>query len=443
MKILLTGASGFIGTRLQAALLQAGHELVLAGRHGAAGSGRCRWVEADMAATPPPRWAEHLLGVDAVVNAVGIFRESGASSFAALHLHGPVALFDACAAAGVQRVLQISALGADAEAATAYHRSKRAADAHLLALPLDSTVVQPSLVFGAEGASARGFLALAALPLLPLPAGGSQRVQPLHVDDAVAALCALLQAAPGRWTGRRVALVGPQALTLAGYLQALRQGLGLRPAATLSVPRPLVALAARIGDHLPAALLDSAAWQMLERGNSADAADTAALLGRPPRAAADFIAPGAAPGLRLQAQLGWLLPLLRLSLALVWLLTAAVSLGLYPVEQSLALLGRAGVPQALRPLALYGAAGLDLLLGVLTLWPFLQPARRRWLWMAQALLMGLYTLIISLRLPEFWLHPYGPLSKNLPMLGVLALLWTLDQPAHARQRQRQRQRAAR
>jgi hypothetical protein len=100
-------------------------------------------------------------------------------------------------------------------------------------------------------------------------------------------------------------------------------------------------------------------------------------------------------------------------------------MGLYPVADSLALLERAGVPQALRSALLHGAAALDLLLGVLTLWP-LRPTQRRWLWKAQAALVVGYSAIIAIRLPEFWLHPFGPLLKNLPILAVLWLLHTLE-----------------
>jgi uncharacterized protein YbjT (DUF2867 family) len=429
MKLLLTGASGFIGSRLREALLGAGHELVCIGSPGHAGDRgvvRCRWVDLDFAADSPPPWARHLLGVDAVVNTVGIFRECRDRSFAAVHTAGPIALFDACVVAGVARVLQLSALGADAAAPTAFLRSKHAADEHLLALPLDATVLQPSLVFGAEGPSSRRLLTLASLPLLPLPAGGQQLLQPVHVDDVVAALRALLEAPPGRWRARRMALVGPDPISLRAYLFALRHGLGLGPAPAFTVPRALMALAAGVGEHLPGALFDRSAWRMLERGNTASAAGITSLLGKPPRPAGEFIARGDAAALRTQSQLGWLLPLLRCSLAAVWILTGIVSFGLYPTTDSEALLARAGVAEALRPLALYGAATLDLALGVLTLWPL---RRRRWLWLAQAALILGYTVVISWRLPEYWLHPYGPISKNLPLLALLWLLWALDRGA--------------
>ncbi|MBN4659360.1 DoxX-like family protein, partial [Escherichia coli] len=92
------------------------------------------------------------------------------------------------------------------------------------------------------------------------------------------------------------------------------------------------------------------------------------------------------------------------------------------VEASYALLARTGIAGAAAPLALYGAAALDLLLGLATL----LARRRRWVYAASmALILG-YTAIITIALPEFWLHPYGPVLKNLPLLAALWLLWELD-----------------
>ncbi|MDZ5455373.1 SDR family oxidoreductase [Azohydromonas lata] len=426
MKVLLTGASGFMGSRLRQALLEAGHHVVAVARHArpsASEPARLQWLALDFTqATTPAQWLAHLQGVDAVVNAVGIFRESGSQTFDALHHRAPAALFQACAQAGVRRVIQISALGVQA-GATAYQRSKHAADEALLSLPLDATVVQPSLVFGEDGPSARFFLSLASLPLLALPRSGP--LQPVHVDDAVAAVVALLRAPVARWSGRRVPLVGPQPLPLAEYLQALRAAQGLPRAPVLRVPAPLGALGARVAGALGSTLLDADSWDMLQQGNAAPADGITALLGRAPRPPRDFIPRGRADAARAHARLAWTLPLLRLSLALVWLITAVVSFGLYPVQKSYELLGRTGVPPALQPLMLYGACGLDLLLGVLTVWP-LRPRARRRLWAAQALLIAFYTVLITWRLPEFWLHPYGPLSKNLPILAALALLAALE-----------------
>jgi hypothetical protein len=86
------------------------------------------------------------------------------------------------------------------------------------------------------------------------------------------------------------------------------------------------------------------------------------------------------------------------------------------------LLARVGVPAVAAPLLLYGAAVMDLIFGIGTL--FLR--KRRMLWLAQIAAIALYTLIITWRLPEFWLHPFGPILKNLPMLAGILLLYRLE-----------------
>jgi uncharacterized protein YbjT (DUF2867 family) len=416
MRVLVLGASGLIGRHVAACLEAAGDVVVRAGRSSD--------VRIDLA-DPATPWPRHLENVDAVVNAVGIFREGDRATFEAVHVEGPARLFDACVGAGVRRVVQVSALGADASATTPFHRSKLAADERLLSLPLDATVVQPSLVFSAEGASAQLFLRLAALPVIPLPAGGPQPIQPVHIDDAAAAICALVHAPPRVWRGRRVPLDGPRALTLRQFMLAVRSQLHIAGQPTCVVPRPLMHALARLGDRVPGAMFDSDAWSMLERGNVADPTAISRLLGRQPLPAEHWIGETLAPRLRLQAQMPWLKAMLRITLAAVWIWTAFVSVFVYPLADSIALLLRAGLPAALTLPALWLAAGLDLVLGVLTLAPLAERARR-WLWAAQALLIIAYTAVITARLPEFWSHPYGPLSKNLPMLGVLWMLWTLD-----------------
>lgn len=430
MKILLTGATGFIGSRLLRDLLAAGHEMRCVSRNPPNPERPdCQWLRLDFARMQEADWLPHLQGVDAVINLVGVFRQSARARFDSLHVDGAGTLFRACVAAGVRRVVQVSALGADRRAATAFQRSKHLADRELLGLPLDACVALPSLVFGEGGVSSQQFITLASLPLLPLPAGGRQRLQPIHLDDATEALQRMVEAPPGTLAGKRLALVGPQALSLREYLLALRQGMGLggRPW-RLWLPAWLMRALARLGDLRPRALLDSAAWSMLQRGSGADAAPLIRLLGRVPRPVSQFIAPEQRQTVRSLAQLRWLLPLARLSLAALWLITAFVSLFGFPVEQSHALLARAGVPPVLQAPALWAALLLDLVLGLLTL---CSPAGRR-LWAAQAGLILFYTLVISLRLPEFWLHPYGPLSKNLPILALLTLLWCLEPPPEPR-----------
>ncbi|MCE7031493.1 SDR family oxidoreductase [Lysobacter sp. GX 14042] len=426
MRILLLGGTGLIGSRLAQVLVQSGHDLVL-GLRNAAGRGeanrnpRHRAIQADFAHDHDPAvWLPRLAGIDAVVNAVGIISESPGQSFEAIHVRAPAALFRACAQARVGRVVQISALGADEAACSPYHRSKHAADQVLLATGVPAVVVQPSLVFAPGGASTGLFAALAALPLLPVPGQGRQCVQPVHLDDLCSLVLACLEHPD---PPRRLAAVGPEPLELQDYLLRLRRLMDLAPAPVLPVPRPLVRIGSRLGGVLPGPPVDAEMLGMLERGACGDPRPMTRLLGHPPRAVDAFDPERAMPSLALTARLAWLLPLMRLSLAVMWIFTGVVSLGLYPVGQSLALLARTGLHGVAALVALYLAATLDIALGVATV----ALRRRLWVYRAQLALIAGYTLLITVFLPEYWLHPYGPILKNLPVLALILTLHELDE----------------
>ncbi|WP_129647408.1 NAD(P)H-binding protein [Peristeroidobacter agariperforans] len=416
MVILITGATGFIGRRLTGALRAAGHRVVTIGRHAAGADAIAADFTRDLT---PAIWAPRLAGVDVVVNAVGILREHGHQTFESIHTRAPQALFAACEAAGVKKIVQISALGAD-HGSTGYFTSKHAADQYLASLPIPWTIVQPSLVFGAGGSSATLFTLLASLPIVPLPGGGHQQVQPIHIDDAIAAIQEIIESSAIEQ--RRIALVGPAPISLKDFLQRLRARLQLPSARFMSIPAGIMRASAAVAEYLPGSLLDRETLSMLNAGNTAPPDDTQRLLGRPPRATEQLIGDEQRDALLMAAQLAWLLPLLRFSIALVWIWTGIVSLGLYPTQDSYELLARVGITGVLAPVMLYGAAVLDLLVGIGTM----VLRRRRWLWLLQLAVIGGYTVIITFKLPEFWLHPYGPLSKNLVMLAAIYLLYTLE-----------------
>ncbi len=301
MRVLMTGATGFIGRTLARALLRQGHELVCAVRDPSRldlGAGAWRAVQADLAGVPPASfWQPHLAGVDAVVNAVGIIRERPGQTFDALHDRAPAVLFRAAADAGVRVVVQVSALGADAGAQSRYHRSKKAADDALRALPVAGAVLQPSIVYG-DSPGAAMFNLMAASPVLAMPQAGGMLVQPVHVDDVVQGVLAVLQSPPSPVA--TVACVGPEPMSMAQYLRGLRAALGLPGALPWVLPLPtwLFMLSARVAGLIPGSILDAETAGMLLRGNAAPAADFIRLLGRPPRRVDQFIAPHEAPALR-------------------------------------------------------------------------------------------------------------------------------------------------
>ncbi len=420
MRVLLTGATGFIGGHLLRALTAAGHEVVACGRKPPfADSG---FVPCDYAADHRPEtWEPRLTGIDAVINAVGIIRETGRQTFSALHADTPRALFAACEAVGVRRVIQISALGADASAVSRYHLSKRTADDDLAGRRLDWLILRPSIVYGPGAKSSAFFRALALLPLVPLVDKGEQPLQPIHIDDLVRAVLIALESGEPRH--QRIDCVGPRPLSYRRMLGAWRQWLGAGSMRTMSVPYRAALAAGRVGGFIADAPLDREAVGMLQRGSEGDVVPFIEAFGFRPRAfEAALLATPATEADRWHARLFFLRPLLRWSLGVMWIMAGVTSAFLYPADDSYALLARLGIGGLFAPAALYGAALLDTLLGLALLVVYKVPVVGA---VQIAVILG-YSTLISWGLPEYWLHPFGPVAKNLPILVATLIMMALE-----------------
>ena len=154
---------------------------------------------------------ELLRGRDAVINLVAILHGSEAA-FERAHVALPRTLARACAAAGVKRVVHISALGVGPNAPSLYLRSKTAGEAVLAAAGLDLTILRPSVIFGEHDRFLNLFATLqAVLPVMPL-AGASAKFQPVWVQDVAAAVVACLD--DDSTIAKTYELAGPEVFTL-------------------------------------------------------------------------------------------------------------------------------------------------------------------------------------------------------------------------------------
>lgn len=267
MKILILGGSGFLGRRISHALLSNDHQVKSLSRRQGCDISKM---------LSPEDWCAVLNDIDAVINAVGIITERGEQRFSVLHKDVPSALFDACKSCGVGRVVQISALGADETAFSRYHLSKRAADDYLRALDLDWFVLRPSLVYGLEGASTRMFSRIAAFPVIPVFGDGKQQIQPIHIDDVVAAV---VNSITVNKACQSIDLVGPELMSFSNWLLRLRQSMGKSTAPILPLPFCLALSTAYLGQYI-FPLFQPDNLRMLRAGSQADSQPLVDFLGR-------------------------------------------------------------------------------------------------------------------------------------------------------------------
>jgi NADH dehydrogenase len=255
--ILLVGGSGFLGSHVARRLAARGHRLTVPTRH----RERARHllvlptaevVEASV--HDEASLAGLVAGRDAVINLVGILHSRYGlpygPDFARAHVELPRKIAAACGAAGVRRLLHVSALQADVNGPSQYLRSKGAGEAALRAAgaALDLTIFRPSVIFGADDAFLNLFAALQRrFPLMPL--GNTQaRFQPVWVEDVARAIVTSLDRPDA--IGQAFCCCGPRVYTLAELVRYVGETIG-RPRPIIPLPEALARIQAGLLELLP------------------------------------------------------------------------------------------------------------------------------------------------------------------------------------------------
>lgn len=419
--VLVVGANGFLGGFIVAALREHGYR-VLRGVRPAGRPLREDERACDLARmTKPDDWREVLDGADAVVNASGILREVGSQRFETIHVAAPLALARACIDRGIDRFVQISALGLpeDGEFIASKHRFDEA----LRQLSLQTVVLRPSVVYAAAG-SYGGTSLLRALSGFPgaqvLPGDGRWLIQPVAAEDLGALTALALEAPPGIYE-----VGGPEPMPLRDYQREWRRWLGISGMREIRVPEILVTLQVGIFERLGSGPVGDTMWRMLRRGNvtSPDAhVRLRDAFGFVPRALAQMLAsrPSQVQD-RWHAQLYFLGPALRTCMVALWLLSAVAG-WLTPTADIERLIAESPL-QGIEPVTLARAAAVfDLVLAILLLIGW----RPRLVLVLMAISVAAYTLVFGIALPALWLEPLGGLAKNLAVMPALAVLWVLS-----------------
>ena len=239
----MIGGTGFVGSHIAHQLVERGYDVRVLTRDRERAKHLLVLPSAEVIAAnvhDPVELARQFSGIDAVINLVGILHESRKNSFHSAHRQLTQKVLDACRAAGVKRVLHMSALAAAPGAPSAYLRSKAEAEKRVLAFQQagsgETTIFRPSVIFGHGDSFINLFAKLIKiLPVIAL-ACPNARFQPIHVEDVARAFVDSLDQA--RTFGQAYDLCGPKIYTLRELVALIAALLGKR--------RPIIGL----GNHL-------------------------------------------------------------------------------------------------------------------------------------------------------------------------------------------------
>lgn len=232
MKIAITGGTGFVGRHLARSLTDRGHEVVLVARGQDRRDETIRTlpgVSLVAASTDDTqRLAEAFTGCAAVAHCAGINREVGIQTYERVHVQGTRSVVEAARRAGVRKIVLLSFLRARPSCDSGYHESKWAAEEIVRRSGIAYSVIKPGVIYG-RGDHMLDHLSHAfhTIPLFALVGFRERRVRPLAVEDVVRILdAALLE---DRLTGKTVAVLGPEELTLGDAVRRVADAVGKRP----------------------------------------------------------------------------------------------------------------------------------------------------------------------------------------------------------------------
>lgn len=421
MRILIVGVSGFIGRHLYRALSQQGHYLIGCSRHKVAD---INWQGFSFEQSIQD-WHKQLQHIDIVINAAGIYQQSQSQRFAQIHDHGPKRLFTACTQNNI-RVLQISAIGAEQEVPVSdFLQSKRNADQYLLkqaqalAQKYAHVVLYPGIVLGEKGKSTRQLCTLAQSYCIPLVFGKQIELPLLSIYQLSDFVVNLLKHWPKN--NQSVCLLA-KAESMEHLLNQLRHWLNFSSAYFIYIPGQITQAMFYCLPKLSIGVFNKQSIEMLTvySHKSIPAAIVTPIMNE--TASDSLLKNTASSDFKRSLRHNILFYINIFVLSLIWIMSGMSSL--VNIEQSRELIALIGVQGQWADVLIISAAIGDILLGLL-IWA--GSTMRRWILYMQLGVMLIYSIILTLFMPIFWLHPFAPIIKNLALLVLVLYLLNEEQ----------------
>lgn len=235
MQIVVAGGTGFLGRHVVSELAERGHRVVVLSRGAGGGFAHANvdGVACDVSDGDLP--LERIRGSDAIVNLIGIKRETSTQSFARVHVDATRHLVEAARETDVRRMIHISVVAARPDQVHAYHDSKWQAEELVRESGLDVTVLRPGVIYGPGDDMITHLVKMIRFcPLFPVVGRGRSQLQPVSGVDVARVVAAAIENQAA--IGKTYDVVGPEPMPLGNVVRTVAEGAGLN---VWVVPTPI------------------------------------------------------------------------------------------------------------------------------------------------------------------------------------------------------------
>jgi len=386
MNILILGATGFIGNAIFNAINRE-HDIIIAGRNPI--DGFEKFILVDF--TTKQNWKKLVDGFDLVINAVGIIK----GDFEQIQTNAPLALYKACINKQIKSI-HISAIGAEKEKpSTSFLLTKKITDQFLLQNKF-SKVVYPGIVIGNNGESSKFFAEMADFPIVPILA--DKHLPLVHINQLTGLIKNIVDDY-NAFPQQIFAVSKPE--TLSQILSAIKG----KKITTIKIPQFFFKVFFTLFPKASIGIFNKNMFRLFIESSTDDY-----------QAMFDETSKHIkSKSIRKSDELSQLFALLAISF--IWLWSGVSSLIAW--NDSCSLMKEAGFNDQLSPLFIYLGSFTDIILGL----AIFSPKYRKNIIILQVLMMLVYMAILTIGAPHYWLHPFGVLSKNIPIFALSYYLY--------------------
>lgn len=379
MNILILGATGFIGNSIFLSLVSQ-HDVLVASRKPIEGYNK--WKHIDF--LKENNWSTLLENIDLVINCIGIIE----GDFNAVQTTSPISMYKHCISKGIS-IIHISAIGAEVEnPISEFLQSKKKTDDFLLKYK-NSKVIYPGIVLGNNGKSAQFFSEISHLPIIPLIK--TDNIPFIHINQLIELIQGIILDF-NKYPSQVFAFSKKESLK--NVLESIKG----KKVVTVGIPNFVFKGFFKLFPKMSIGVFNKSTFELSQQNLTKN---HKAIFPE----ASSIIEPNS-----IKSGTTFIHLFALLSVSFVWIWSGVSSLISW--DTSLNLMGEIGANNQLASLSIYAGSFIDIILGITVLYKKLRAPSV----LFQIILMIVYMALLSVFAPHYWLHPFGVLSKNIPLI---------------------------